>query len=247
MNASGAKKTAIVTGGSRGIGKCVAQRLAKEGLAVAVNYVSRRTAAEEVVASIRQAGGQAIAIAGDVSEPENAQKIFDQTETAFGGVDVLVNNAGIIDLKPMADFEAGDFARVINVNLMGTFHMLQQAARRLRGDGSIINFSSSALVTSLPGYGAYNASKAAVEAITRVLAKELGPRRVTVNAIAPGPVATEMFFQGKNQELIDRLVGMTALGRLGEAADIAAVAAFLVGPDARWVTGQVLRANGGLG
>lgn len=247
MNTSTSTKAAIVTGGSRGIGKCVAQRLAKEGLAVTVNYVSQRAAADEVVTSIEQAGGQAIAIAGDVSKPENAQMIFDQTEGAFGGVDVLVNNAGIIDLKPIADFEAADFARVINVNLMGTFHMLQQAATRLREDGCIINFSSSALVTSLPGYGAYNASKAAVEAITRVLARELGQRRITVNAIAPGPVATELFFQGKDQELIDRLVGMTPLGRLGEVGDIAAVAAFLAGPDGRWVTGQILRANGGLG
>jgi 3-oxoacyl-[acyl-carrier protein] reductase len=247
MYTSTSTKVAIVTGGSRGIGKCVAQRLAKEGLAVAVNYVRQRAAADEVVTSIEQAGGQAIAIAGDVSKPEDAQMIFDQTEKAFGGVDVIVNNAGIIDLKPIAAFDAVDFALVINVNLMGTFHMLQQAAMRLRDDGCIINFSSSALVTSLPGYGAYNASKAAVEAITRVLSKELGQRRITVNAIAPGPVATELFFHGKDQGLIDRLVGMTPLGRLGEVGDIAAVAAFLAGPDGRWVTGQILRANGGLG
>lgn len=242
-----AAKAAIVTGGSRGIGKSLALRLAADGLAVAVNYVHQAEAAAEVVAAIEAAGGRALAVMADVADPAGASALFDAAEAAFGGVDVLVNNAGIIDLAPVGGMAAETFARVIAVNLTGTFHMLHEAATRLRDGGSIVNFSTSALHTSLPGYAAYNASKAGVEAMTRVLSRELGPRRITVNAVAPGPVATELFFKDKPQELIDRLISITPLGRLGEVDDIAPVVSFLAGPDSRWITGQVLRANGGLG
>lgn len=242
-----AARVAIVTGGSRGIGKSVALRLAADGLSVAVNYVSQADAAASVVAAIEAAGGKAVAVKADVADPAGASALFEAAEAAFGGVDVLVNNAGVIDLDPVGRMAAETFARVIAVNLTGTFHMLHEAATRLRDGGSIVNFSTSALHTSLPGYAAYNASKAGVEAMTRVLSRELGPRRITVNAIAPGPVATELFFKDKPQELIDRLIGVTPFGRLGEVDDIAPVVSFLAGPDSRWVTGQVLRANGGLG
>lgn len=240
-------RAAIVTGGSRGIGKSVVLRLAADGLAVVINYARQAEAAAAVVATIEAAGGRAIAVQADVADPAGAKALFDAAEKTYGGADVLVNNAGIIDLAPVGAMEPDVFARIIAVNLTGTFHMLHQAAGRLRDGGSIVNFSSSALHTSLPGYAAYNASKAGVEAMTRVLSRELGPRGITVNAVAPGPVATELFFQDKSQELIDKLISLTPLGRLGEVGDIAPVVSFLAGPDGRWVTGQVLRANGGLG
>lgn len=238
---------AIVTGGSRGIGKAVALTLAQRGFAVTVNYASRGDEAAKVAAEITHGGGRAVAIQADVADLAGARRLFDATEGEFGGVDVVVNSAGVMRLKPVAEFGEADFDRVIGVNLKGTFNMLHLAAGRLRDEGRIINFSTSALATSLPGYAVYNASKAAVEAVTRVVAKELAPRRITVNAVAPGPVATEMFFQDKSQELVDRLIKLTPLGRLGEVEDIAPVVAFLVSPEAGWITGQVLRINGGLG
>jgi 3-oxoacyl-[acyl-carrier protein] reductase len=247
MSTSVSHQAAIVTGGSRGIGKAVALRLAKDGFAVVVNYVSKGQEAAKVVEDIATAGGRAVAVQADVAELAGAELLFERAEKQFGGVDVVVNNAGVIDLKPLAEFAPEDFAEVLRVNLTGTFNMMHLAARRLRDGGRIINFSTSALITSLPGYAAYNASKAAVEAMTRVAAKELGPRRITVNAVAPGPVATELFFQGKPQELVDRLTRLIPLGRLGETKDIAPVVSFLAGPGGGWVSGQVLRANGGMG
>ena len=247
MSTSVSHQAAIVTGGSRGIGKAVALRLAKDGFAVVVNYVSKGQEAAKVVEDIATAGGRAVAVQADVAKLAGAELLFERAEKQFGGVDVVVNNAGVIDLKPLAEFAPEDFAEVLRVNLTGTFNMMHLAARRLRDGGRIINFSTSALITSLPGYAAYNASKAAVEAMTRVAAKELGPRRITVNAVAPGPVATELFFQGKPQELVDRLTRLIPLGRLGETKDIAPVVSFLAGPGGGWVSGQVLRANGGMG
>ncbi|EPR42124.1 short-chain dehydrogenase/reductase SDR [Desulfovibrio sp. X2] len=246
MTAS-SRKTAIVTGSSRGIGREVALRLARDGFAVTVNYARSADEADKVVAAIEAAGGKAVALQADVSDFAAATRLFDETEKAFGGVDVLVNNAGIINLAPVEKLRPDVFARIIAVNLTGTYNMLHLAAARLRENGRIVNFSTTALHTSLPGYAAYNASKAAVEAMTRVLSKELGPRGITVNAVAPGPVATELFFEDKSQELIDRLVSLTPLARLGEPTDIAPVVSFLAGPESAWVTGQVLRANGGLG
>ncbi len=199
------------------------------------------------MAGIGKAGGRAIAVQADVASLAEATRIFERAEEAFGGVDVLVNNAGMMDIKPLAELEEATFDRLMGVNVKGTFNMLHLAARRLRDGGRIINLSSSALITSLPGYGAYNASKAAVDAVTRVLAKELGPRRITVNAVAPGPVATELFFQGKTPELVERLTRLIPLGRLGEVEDIAPIVTFLASPESGWINGQVIRANGGMG
>lgn len=240
-------RTAIVTGSSRGIGRSIAIHLAKAGFAVVVNYVNNAKVAEEVVADIEKAQGRAIAIQANVGDALAAARLFDQTEKAFGGVDVLVNNAGVIALKPIADMQETEFDHLMEINVKGTFNMLHLASKRLRDNGRIINLSTSALITALPGYGIYNATKGAVEAMTRVLAKELGSRHITVNAVAPGPVATELFLEGKSQELIDRLVKIIPLGRIGEVEDIAPIVAFLASPESGWINGQTIRANGGIG
>jgi 3-oxoacyl-[acyl-carrier protein] reductase len=247
MTPSPAIKTAIVTGASRGIGKACALRLAADGFAVVVNYLSRAGEAEAVVAEIAAAGGRAVAQAADVGDALQAARLFDRAEEAFGGVDAVVNCAGLIALGPVASLAEEDFDRVMAANARGTFNLLKLAATRVRPGGSVVTFSTTALHLCLPGYVAYNASKAAVEAMTRVVSKELAPVGITVNAIAPGPVATEMFFTDKSQELVDRLIAMTPLGRLGEVEDIAPLVSFLVGPGARWITGQVVRVNGGFG
>jgi 3-oxoacyl-[acyl-carrier protein] reductase len=240
-------KTAIVTGSSRGIGRSIAVHMAKAGFAVTVNYTSKANDAAEVVAEIEKSGGRAIAVQADVSDSAAAAKIFDQTEKAFGPVDVLVNNAGVIGLKPIAEMQDAEFDRLMNINVRGSFNMMRLASKRLRDNGRIINFSSSALIAALPGYAIYNATKGAVEAMTKVLAKELGSRHITVNAVAPGPVATELFLEGKPQELIDRLTKMIPLGRIGEVEDIAPIVVFLAGPESAWINGQTIRANGGIG
>jgi len=240
-------KTAIVTGSSRGIGRSIAVKLAAAGFNVVVNYVSKPKEAADVVAEIEKAKGRAIAIHADVADPLEAAKLFDKTEKTFGPVDVIVNNAGLMALKTIGDIEEAQFDRLMAVNIKGTFNMLQLASKRLRDDGRIINLSTSALITALPGYAIYNASKAAVEAMTKVLAKELGPRRITVNSIAPGPVATELFLEGKPKELIDRLIKLIPLGRIGEVEDISPIVVFLASPDSGWINGQTIRANGGIG
>jgi 3-oxoacyl-[acyl-carrier protein] reductase len=242
----GNNKVAIVTGASRGIGAAVAERLARDGFTVVVNYSGDAAPAEAVARKIEDRGGRALSAKADVSDPEAVRRMFDAAETAFGGIDVLVNNAGIMLLSNIA--ETGDltFEREINVNLKGTFNTLREAARRLRDGGRIVNFSSS--VTSLlqPTYGVYAATKAAVEAMTSILAKELRGRNITVNAIAPGPTATKLFLDGKPQEVIERLSKLAPLERLGQPEDIANAVAFLAGPDGAWINGQVLRANGGI-
>jgi 3-oxoacyl-[acyl-carrier protein] reductase len=240
------KKVAIVTGASGGIGAAVAERLAKDGFTVVVNYAGNAASAEVVVAKIEAAGGQAVAAKADVSDGAAVARMFDSAETAFGGVDVLINNAGIMNTAPIEDSDDALFERHIAVNLKGTFNTLREAARRLRDGGRIVNFSSSVTGLLQPTYGVYAATKAAVEAMTSVLAKELRGRNITVNAIAPGPTATKLFLDGKPQEVIDRPSNMAPLGRLGQPQDIAAAVAFLAGPDGAWINGQTVRANGGI-
>ncbi|WP_375691931.1 SDR family oxidoreductase [Pseudooceanicola sp. LIPI14-2-Ac024] len=237
---------AIVTGASRGIGAEVARTLAADGHAVVVNYARGAEAAAEVVAGIEAAGGRAVAVQADLSRPEGAARLFDAAEAAFGTVGILVNNAGIMELSPVGATADETFDRQVAVNLGGPFRTMRAAATRLAEGGRIVNFSSSVVGLYQPGYATYAATKAAVEAMTRVLAKELASRGITVNAVAPGPVATELFLDGKSPELIDRIKGMTPFGRLGDPSDIAGVVRFLAGPEAGWVTGQVLRANGGV-
>jgi 3-oxoacyl-[acyl-carrier protein] reductase len=239
-------RVAIVTGASRGIGAAIAERLAGDGFSVLVNYAGNAAAADAMVRGIEERGGHALAVQGDVAEPAAARHLFDKAERAFGGVDVLVNNAGIMTLSTIAEAEDAAFDRQIAVNLKGSFNTMREAAARLRTGGRIINFSSSVVGLLQPTYGVYAATKAAVEAMTAVLAKELRGRSITVNAVAPGPTATDLFMKGKPPELVDRLAKMAPLERLGEPADIAAVVSFLAGPDGAWVNGQVLRANGGI-
>ncbi|MEJ0093258.1 MAG: SDR family oxidoreductase [Methylocella sp.] len=243
---SEAKNAAIVTGAARGIGAAVAERLAKDGFAVVVNYVGDAAQAEAVVARIKSAGGRALAAQADVSDPVAVRRMFDAAETAFGGVDVLVNNAGIMQLSTIADADDALFDRHIAINLKGVFNGLREAAKRLRSGGRIISFSSSVVGLYQPTYAIYAATKAGVEAMTHVLSKELRGRNITVNAIAPGPTATQLFIKGKSPEVIDHLAKLAPLERLGQPEDIAGTVAFLAGPDAGWVNGQVLRANGGI-
>jgi 3-oxoacyl-[acyl-carrier protein] reductase len=241
-----ANKVAIVTGASRGIGAAVAERLAHDGFAVVVNYAGSEAPAEAVVRKIEAAGGRAMSARADVADSAAVIRLFDAAETGFGGVDVLVNNAGIMKLATLAESDDALFDSQVAVNLKGTFNALREAARRLRVGGRIVNFSTSVVGLRLETYGVYVATKAAVEAMTPVLAKELRGRSITVNAVAPGPTGTDLFLNGKSQELIDRMSKMNPLERLGTPGDIAAAVAFLVGPDGSWINGQVLRANGGM-
>jgi 3-oxoacyl-[acyl-carrier protein] reductase len=240
------RKVAIVTGGSRGIGAAIAERLAGDGLAVVINYAGSATEAEALAGKIAQAGGRAITAQADVSDSAAVARMFDAAESAFGGVDVLVNNAGVMRLAALADADDAAFDGQIAINLKGTFNTLREAARRLRNGGRIVNLSSSQAGILSPTYGIYAATKAAVEALTHVLAKELRGRNITVNAVAPGPTATKLFLDGKSKELVDHLAKLAPLERLGQPTDIAAAVSFLAGPDGGWINGQVLRANGGI-
>ena len=241
-----ANRVAIVTGASRGIGAAVAQRLARDGFAVAVNYAGDTASAEALVKQIEAAGGKAIAVKADVADAAAVRALFDTAEKAFGGVDVLVNNAGIMQLAKIADATDDQFDRQIAINLKGTFNGLREAARRLRNGGRIINFSTSVVGTKLESYGIYTATKAAVESLTAILSKEMRGRSITVNAVAPGPTATDLFLTGKSPELVERMAKMPPLERIATPEEIAGVVSFLAGPDGGWVNGQVLRANGGL-
>ncbi|RWD62785.1 MAG: SDR family oxidoreductase [Mesorhizobium sp.] len=238
-------RTAIVTGASRGIGAAIAKRLAQEGIAVIVNYARGKDAADEVVSAIEAAGGTALAVQADIGDPAGMAALFDAAEKAFGGVDILVNNAGMMKLSPIAETEEAQFERQLVVNLGGPFRGMREAARRLNDGGRIINFSSSVVGFYQPAYGVYAATKAGVEAMTHILAKELGPRRITVNAVAPGPIDTELFTDGKSAAQIEAITKLVPLGRLGQPDDIAGLVAFLAGPDSQWVNGQIIRANGG--
>jgi len=244
MNAS--NKVALVTGASRGIGAAIARRLAADGHTVVINYAGSVGPAEQLAAEIEAAGGRALTIQADVSDPKAVARMFDSAEAAFGGIDMLVNNAGIMKLAKIADGDDALIDSQIAINLKGTINTLREAAKRLREGGRIVNFSTSVVGLKLETYGVYAATKAAVETLTGILAKELRGRSITVNAVAPGPTATALFLDGKSSELIERMSKMNPLERLGTPQDIAAAVAFLVGPDGGWINGQVLRANGGM-
>ena len=238
-------RVALVTGGSGGIGKAVVEQLAADGFAVAVHYAGNQAKAQTAVDEITAAGGQAIAVGGDVADETEMAAAFDAVEAAFGGIDVVVNTAGIMILSPIATLNLDDLDRMHRTNIRGTFVIAQLAAKRLRTGGAIINFSTSVTKTQFPSYGAYVASKAAVESITLILARELRGKDITVNAVAPGPTATPLFLDGKDEATIAGLSKAAPLERLGQPEDIATTVAFLAGP-ARWVNGQVIFANGGL-
>lgn len=246
MTESTESKVAIVTGASRGIGAEVATRLAADGLGVVVNYASGAEAAESLVQRIQAAGGRAVAVQADVRAPNEVKRLFDAPERAFGGVDVLINNAGIMSLATVAEMDDQSFDRMVAINLKGTFNALREGAKRLRNGGRIVNFSSTVIGLQLPTYAAYAATKAAVEAMTTVLAKEMRGRNITVNAVAPGPTATDLFLNGKPPEVVERMSKAPPLERLGQPADIANVVSFLVSPQGGWINGQTLRANGGV-
>jgi 3-oxoacyl-[acyl-carrier protein] reductase len=238
-------KTAIVTGASRGIGRAVAMRLAHDGFAVVVNYASNADQADAVVAAIKSTGGRAVSLKADVSNTADVERLFEETLKAFGSIDVVVNNSGIMPLSPIGKEDLEVFDKVISTNLRGTFVVLAQAAQHVASGGRIIAFSSSVLAKSFPAYGPYIASKAGVEGLVHVLANELRGRNITVNAVAPGPIGTELFLNGKTEEQIAEFSRMAPLERLGQPDDIANVVSFLAGPDGGWVNSQVVRANGG--
>jgi len=246
MNTQNPHPVAIVTGASRGIGAAIAERLAKDGFAVVINYASSAGAADALVAKIEADGGRARAVRADVAKAADVRALFDTTIAELGTPNVLVNNAGIMKTATIAEFADALYDETFDINVRGTLNTMREAAAKLADGGRVINFSTTALALNLPAYGLYNASKAAVEALTRVFAKELRGRNITVNAVAPGPVATELFLQGKTDEQVRHFANLPPLQRLGEPADIAAVVSFLAGPDSGWVNAQTLRANGGV-
>ncbi len=241
-----AGKVALVTGGSRGIGAAIALRLAQEGAAVAISYSQNSTAAERVVKKIKEDGGKADAFKADVSSELETKNLIDEVAKAHGNIDILVNNAGIWEMMPLEQVDLAHYERVFAVNLKGLVATTISALKKMSDGGSIINISSGVARQTMPGASVYSATKAALETFTRVWAQELGKRKITVNAVAPGTTATEMLSAGLNDQMKQFLISKTALGRLGEPDDIAAVVAFLAGEDARWITGQTIGCDGGL-
>ena len=240
-----ANKVAIVTGASRGMGQAIAEALVANGANVVVNYARNKQFAEEIVNHIQQNGGQALAVQADVSQVADLEALFQATIEQFGRLDILVNNAGIMTTKPLEQITEQDFDRQFATNVKGTYFACQLAAKHLQAGGRIINFSSSVLGQMIPTYSLYAGTKGAVEQITRQLAKEFGPKGITINAVAPGPVNTELFTADKSEAQIETFKRMAAFGRLGEPEDIAKVVLFLASEEAEWITGQIVRANGG--
>ncbi|WP_238900903.1 SDR family oxidoreductase [Clostridium sp. YIM B02500] len=238
-------KVAIITGASRGIGSAIAKQLSALGAKVVVNYSNNAVKAEEVVEEITKSGEQAVAIKADVSNIKDVEKLFSETITKFGKVDILVNNAGVILYKLLSDVTEEEFDKLFNINVKGTYFACQQAMKHMENNGRIINFSTSVVGSMFPTYSVYAATKGAVEQITRQLAKEFGPKKITINAVAPGPINTELFNVGKTDEQIEAIRQMNSFGRIGEPDDIANAIEFLVSDKAQWITGQTLRINGG--
>ncbi|MFO7862210.1 MAG: SDR family oxidoreductase [Desulfosalsimonas sp.] len=245
MQAALKNKTAIVTGASRGIGRAIALKLGQSGASVVVNYARNAKAAGEVVSQIIESGGQAVSVRADMQKISQINALFDAAEQHFGSIDILVNNAGIALFKKIADITEKEFDDSFALNVKGLFFACQQAAKRMADGGKIINISSSVTKMMLPDYGVYAATKGAVEQITKVLAKELGHRKIAVNAISPGPVDTELFRQGKTEQQIQNLADMAAFGRIGTPGDIAGAVVLLVSGEAGWISGQNLCVNGG--
>lgn len=238
-------KTAIVTGSSRGIGRAIAEQLADLGARVVINYASSPDKAQEVVDSIIQKGGKAIALHADLGKISDIEALFTNTLAAFGRLDILVNNAGLMITKPLADVTEADFDEQFALNVKGTFFACQQAMKHMEDYGRIVNLSTSVIGQMFPAYSVYAGTKGAVEQFTRQLAKEFGNKQITINAVAPGPVNTELFQAGKTEQQIEGMKKMNAFGRLGEPGDIANVIEFLVSAKSQWVTGQTIRVNGG--
>jgi 3-oxoacyl-[acyl-carrier protein] reductase len=239
-------KVVLVTGASRGIGAAIAKKLAGEGAKVIINYAGAQNEAEQTVQAIKENGGDAIALKADVSKAVEVTALFDAAIAHYGRIDVLINNAGIMITKLLKDTTDDDFTRQFDVNVRGTFNTLREAAIKLANNGTVINLSTTLTRVMIPTYATYVATKGAVEQLTRVFAKEVGARGITVNAVLPGPTNTELFIKGKTQEQIDRLASLNAFNRLGEVDDIAKVVSFLAGDDAKWISGQTIALNGAM-
>ncbi|WP_444946745.1 SDR family oxidoreductase [Microbulbifer sp. VTAC004] len=240
------EKVALVTGASRGIGAAIATRLAKDNFTILVNFVGSFNAAEKLVNQIEAAGGKAVTVQADVSDSNAVTRLFESVEATFGGIDAVINSAGIMKLATLAESKEEVFDTMVAVNLKGTFNTMREASKRLRQGGRIINLSSSVVGLYMPTYSIYAATKAAIEAMTQVMSKEMRGRNITVNAVAPGPTATELFLDGKTDEMVNSLANLSPLERLGSPEDIANTVAFLAGEQGGWINGQVIRVNGGI-